>query len=215
MGLALAGGAVAAGLAPAGLGALARAITGWDAFAAISLTLILLNMRLADVNDIRRIAASEDLPRVAVSVVVITGALASLVAVVGLLGTIKHLPNQTKALHLGLGIGAVALAWSLLHCVFTLRYAHAYYDADKHGHDRGGLVFPDDADHDDPQHKLEPNYLDFAYFAFVIGMTAQTADIAISRRSIRRTALLHGLISFLFNTVIVALTIGTIGGMLS
>jgi uncharacterized membrane protein len=68
-------------------------------------------------------------------------------------------------------------------------------------------------DKDEP--KLEPNYLDFAYFSFVVGMTAQTADVSISSREIRAIALLHGLIAFLFNTAIVALTIGTIGGVLS
>ncbi|WP_210520207.1 DUF1345 domain-containing protein [Hymenobacter terricola] len=215
LGLGAMAGALAAGLAPATLGPLARAVAGWDGFSAVTLTLIILNMRLADVDDIRRVAANEDLTRAAASTVVITGAMASLVAVVGLLGTLKNLSEQAKAVHLALGIGAVALAWTLVHCVFTLRYAHTYYGADDEGNDSGGLVFPDDADKDDRKDKLEPNYLDFAYFSFVVGMTAQTADIGISSRRIRRTALLHGLISFLFNTAIVALTIGTIGGMLN
>ena len=215
LGLGGAAGALAAGLAPATLGPLARAVAGWDGFAAVTLALILLNMWVADVEDIRRVAASEDLPRTAASVVVIAGALASLVAVVGLLGTLQNLTYQAKVVHLALGVGAVALAWTLVHCVFTLRYAHAYYDADAQGRDCGGLLFPDDTDKTDPADKLEPNYLDFAYFAFVLGMTAQTADVAISSRPIRRAALLHGLISFLFNTAIVALTIGTIGGLLN
>ena len=214
LGLGAVAGAGAVFLAPVSLGPLARAVAGWDGFAAISLILILLSMRLADVDDIRRVAASEDFTRSAASFVVIGGALASLVAVVTLLGTLKGLPEKTKALHLSLGIGAVALAWSLVHCVFTLRYAHAYYDTDDQGHDYGGLVFPDDTGKDS-QDLLQPNYLDFAYFSFVIGMTAQTADIGISSRHIRRTALLHSLISFLFNTAIVALTIGTVGGMLN
>jgi uncharacterized membrane protein len=215
LGLGAAAGALVVGLAPGTLGPLVRAVAGWDGFALVTLALMVLNMRLADVEDIRRVAASEDFTRAAASTVVVAGALASLVAVVGLLGTLKNLPERVKALHLGLGIGAVALAWTLVHCVFTLRYAHAYYDADEKGHDRGGLTFPDDAGLDATQPRLEPNYLDFAYFAFVVGMTAQTADIGISSRAIRGTALLHGLISFLFNTAIVALTIGTIGGMLN
>lgn len=215
LGLGVAAGALAAWLVPASTGALVRAVAGWDGFALVTLALMVLNMRLADVEDIRRVAASEDFTRAAASAVIIAGALASLVAVVGILGTLKGLPEQAKALHLGLGVGAVALAWTLVHCVFTLRYAHAYYDTDDQGHDCGGLTFPDDAGNAASDPKLEPNYLDFAYFAFVVGMTAQTADIGISSRTIRGTALLHGLISFLFNTAIVALTIGTIGGMLS
>ncbi len=214
MAFAAVAGALAVWLAPDTLNPLARAVAGWDAFATVSLGLIVLTMRLADVEDIRRVAASEDLPRTVSFVVVIGGALASLGAVIGLLGSLKGLPEKSKALHLALGVGAVALSWSLVHCVFALRYAHAYYDADEQGSDCGGLVFPDDAGKDDDD-KLEPNYLDFGYFSFVIGMTAQTADVGISSRPIRRVALLHSLISFVFNTAIVALTIGTIGGMLN
>ncbi|OGX91949.1 DUF1345 domain-containing protein [Hymenobacter coccineus] len=208
-------GALAAWLAPASMGTLARSVAAWDGFAAVNLFLILAAMRTADTDDIRRVAASADLPRTLAFLVVIGAALASLVAVVGLLGTLKDVPKAAKALHLALGLGAVALAWTLVHCVFTLRYAHSYYDADEQGHDQGGLTFPDDNDKEKDAPRLEPNYLDFAYFSFVVGMTAQTADIGISRREIRAIALLHGLISFLFNTAIVALTIGTIGGVLS
>ena len=214
LGLGLVAGGLGAWLAPASMAPLARAVAGWDGFAATNLALIVLGMRLVDTDAIRRVAASKDLPRTVAFVVVIGGAMASLLAVVGLLSTLKNLPEEAKALHLALGVGAVALAWALVHCVFTLRYAHAYYDADDQGHDEGGLVFPDDIGKD-CKDKLQPNYLDFAYFAFVVGMTAQTADIGISSRGIRRIALLHGIISFVFNTAIVALTIGTIGGVLN
>ena len=213
--LGVAVGALAAWLVPAELGALARTVTGWDGFAVVNLLLILAAMRTADTDDIRRVSASDDLPRTVAFLVVIGAALASLVAVVGLLGTIKDVPKEAKALHLGLGLGAVALAWLLVHCVFTLRYAHSYYDADEQGHDQGGLIFPDDVGKQEGDKKLEPNYLDFAYFSFVVGMTAQTADIDISRREIRAIVLMHGLVSFLFNTAIVALTIGTIGGVMN
>ncbi len=210
----LVAGGLAAWLVPDALTPLTRSIAGWDAFSAINMALILVAMRMADTNDIRRVAASDDLPRAVGFVVMIGGALASLAAVVGLLGSLKNLPQETKALHIALGIGAVALSWTLVHCVFTLRYAHTYYDADEQGNDLGGLVFPDDTGKD-YKDKLEPNYLDFAYFSFVIGMTAQTADVGISTRDIRRIALQHCLVSFIFNTAIVALTIGTIGGILS
>ena len=214
LGLGLVAGGLGAWLAPASMAPLARAVAGWDGFAVTNLALIVLGMRLVDTDTIRRVAASEDLPRTVAFVVVIGGAMASLLAVVGLLSTLKNLPEEAKALHLALGVGAVALAWTLVHCVFTLRYAHAYYDADDQGNDEGGLVFPDDIGKD-CKDKLQPNYLDFAYFAFVVGMTAQTADIGISSRDIRRIALLHSIISFVFNTAIVALTIGTIGGVLN
>ena len=213
--LALGVGAGAALLSPALLGPLARVVVGWVGFAATNLALILLGMWQADTDDIRRVAASEDLPRTQAFVLVVGAAMASLGAVVGLLGSLKGISKDLRALHVLLSVAAVVLAWLLVHLVFTLRYAHAYYEAHEDtGRDTGGLVFPDDQG-DDSGPKLTPNYLDFAYFSFVIGMTAQTADIGIANRSLRRAALLHGLISFVFNTTIVALTIGTIGGLLN
>ena len=213
--LALLAGVSAALVAPALLGTLARVVVGWVGFAATDLTLILLGMWQADTEDIRRVASSEDLPRTQAFVLVVGAAMASMGAVVGLMGSVKGLSKDLRVLHVVLSIAAVVLAWTLVHLVFTLRYAHTYYNADDDtGQDTGGLIFPDDQG-DDKGPKLTPNYLDFAYFSFIIGMTAQTADIGISNRSLRRTSLLHGLIAFIFNTVIVALTIGTIGGLIN
>jgi uncharacterized membrane protein len=97
----------------------------------------------------------------------------------------------------------VICSWFLLHTMFAYRYALLYYgdhplDPDQH---TVGLQIPNE---------LWPDYLDFAYFAFVIGMTFQVSDIEISSRTIRRVALVHGILSFLFNTVIVALTINVV-----
>jgi uncharacterized membrane protein len=196
-------------------GTLARVVIGWVGFAATDLTLILLGMWQADTDDIRRVSASEDLPRTLAFVLVVGAAMSSMGAVVGLMGSVKDLSPHLRELHVVLSIAAVVLAWTLVHLVFTLRYAHAYYNADDEtGQDTGGLVFPDDQGEDDGP-KLTPNYLDFAYFSFIIGMTAQTADIGIGNRALRRISLMHSLIAFIFNTVIVALTIGTIGGMLN
>lgn len=210
-------GVVGALLAPHLLGPLARVVVGWVAFAATDLTLIILGMWQADPDDMRRVAASEDLPRTQAFVLVVGAAMASLGAVVGLMGSLKGLSKDLRVLHVALSVAAVVLAWTLVHLVFTLRYAHTYYDADEDtGQDTGGLLFPDDQGQGQDQGpKLTPDYMDFAYFSFIIGMTAQTADIGIGNRELRRMALLHGLIAFIFNTVIVALTIGTIGGMLN
>ena len=213
--LALAVGVSAVLLAPALLGTLARVVVGWVGFAATDLALILLGMWQADTSDIRRVAASEDLPRNQAFVLVVGAAMASLGAVVGLMGSLKGISKDLRVLHVVLSVAAVVLAWTLVHLVFTLRYAHTYYDVDKDtGQDIGGLVFPDDQCNNGGP-KLTPNYLDFAYFSFIVGMTAQTADIGIGNRTLRRISLLHSLISFVFNTVIVALTIGTIGGLLN
>ncbi len=198
---------LAAALAPAAWGALARGVAGWVGFAATSLALIFAAMHQADAADIRRVAATDDLPRTLALAFVVVAALSSLAAVLNLPGPAETAPPGTRTAHLVLGVAAVVLAWLLVHTVFTLRYAHTYYDRGPDGQDAGGLLFP-------PPAPPEPNYLDFAYYAYVVGMTAQTADIAVNSRPQRLNTLVHGLISFLFNTVIVALTISTVGGLL-
>jgi uncharacterized membrane protein len=109
--------------------------------------------------------------------------------------------------HLLLAGGTVVSSWILIHTAFTLHYAHAYYrlqDDDVTSLEGSGVEFPSEK---------EPDFLDFAYFSFVIGMTCQVSDVQISGRNIRRMALVHGLLSFLFNTVILALTINLASGL--
>ncbi|MGZ4001637.1 MAG: DUF1345 domain-containing protein, partial [Mucilaginibacter sp.] len=111
--------------------------------------------------------------------------------------------------HILLSICAVIVSWWHVHTVFTMRYAHLYYDTncdDGSARKGGGLQFPG-AD--------EPDYLDFVYFSFVLGMTFQVSDVEISSRQIRRLAWVHSLISFAFNTAIVALSINIISGLVS
>jgi len=205
IGLAL--GAVAWTLAPAGVDVTSRWVAVWDVYAGSTLLLIAAAMFTADAATIRKVANSEDLSRVLAFAFVLVAAVASLLGVVALLGTLDNLPRGAFVQHVALSVAAVLESWLLVHTVFTLHYAHIYYDSDeRHGGDTGGLEFPGN----DP----EPDYLDFAYFAFTIGMAAQTADVTIPGRRQRRTALLHAIISFGFNTAIVALSISAVGGLL-
>ncbi|MGI4824512.1 MAG: DUF1345 domain-containing protein [Janthinobacterium lividum] len=202
----LAAGAAAWFLCPTSLATVSRAVAAWDAFGVVMLLLLWAAIVTADAERIRVVAASEDLSRAVSFIFVLVAASASLLAVVALLRTFHDAKPTTLAWHIGLSVVAVGAAWLLVHTVFTLRYAHAYYDADEDGSDRGGLDFPGK----DP----EPDYLDIAYFAFVVGMTAQTADVSISGRTQRRIALLHGLISFVFNTTLIALVISGVSSVL-
>jgi uncharacterized membrane protein len=199
-------GVAAWALSPAHYHLLGRLIIGWDAFGVTTLALIWAAIYTADTAHIRAVAASEDLSRLLSFCFVLVAAGASLLAVVVLLSTSHGLPPATLVRHIGLSVVAVASSWLLVHTVFTLRYAHTYYDANPDGSDVGGLDFPGG--------DKEPDYLDIAYFAFVVGMTAQTADVSISGRAQRRLALLHGLISFSFNTALVALVISGVSGVL-
>ncbi|RZK98008.1 MAG: DUF1345 domain-containing protein [Hymenobacter sp.] len=199
-------GAAVWAFSPAHYSVLLRLIIGWDAFGIITLALIWAAIYTADTDHIRAVAASEDLSRLLSFVFVLVAAGASLLAVVLLLHTSHGLPPARLARHIGLSVVAVGASWLLVHTVFTLRYAHTYYDAKDDGSDVGGLDFPGG--------DKEPDYLDIAYFAFVVGMTAQTADVSISGRAQRRLALLHGLLSFGFNTALIALVISGVGGVL-
>jgi uncharacterized membrane protein len=101
---------------------------------------------------------------------------------------------------------AVTTSWILLHTIFTIRYAHLFhnYHDKKTGEEGGGIDFPN---------AEKPDYIDFAYFSFVIGMTFQVSDVTISSKTVRRYVLMHSLISFVFNTIIVALTVNIIASI--
>jgi len=193
------------GCAPAGWSLVMRLLTAWAGFAFTTLLVTWLIILVADVGHIRRIATREDPGRVLSFGMVVLAALASLLGVVVLLSSVRAAPDLLLPSHVGIAIMGVLTAWLSVHTLFTLRYAHLYYDSTG-GRAEGGLLFPGD--------EKEPDYLDFAYFAFVIGMTAQTADVSISDRTLRRLALLHGMLSFGFNTAVVALVINGLAGLL-
>lgn len=190
-------------LLPKSLSVEVRMVASWDGFALAALALTWTTIITLRPAQIRRLAQREDPSRFAALVLVVLGASAALLAVVVLLQSTMTMRSAEKAAAVVLAISAVALAWALIHTVFTLRYAHLFYDG------RNGeavLDFPGDV--------AEPDYFDFAYFAFVIGMTAQTADVNIRGRRVRRTALLHGVVAFVFNTAVLALSIGVLTTLL-
>ena len=190
-------------LLPNSLSLEVRMVATWDGFAVAALALTWTTITTLRPEQIRRLARREDASRFAALVLVVLGASAALLAVVVLLQSTMTMRSAAKLEAVVLALSAVALAWALIHTVFTLRYAHLFYDT------------PDgEAALDFPGAVLEPDYFDFAYFAFIIGMTAQTADVSIRGRSIRRTALLHGVVAFAFNTAVVALSIGVLTTLL-
>ena len=189
-----------------GLHLLSRVVAAWAASAWSLLLLLWAAIVTADTGRVRDVATAEDPGRLLLFGFVVVSIMASLLAVVLLLGTLHSLPPRTFLTQVGLAVGAVAGAWLLLHTSFTLRYAHLYYDSEVDGGE-GGLQFPGEP-------HFEPDYLDFAYFAFTIGMTAQTADVAVTGRRLRQLTLLHALLSFSFNTALVALSISALSGVL-
>lgn len=183
----------------------------WIAFGLCVIIMDWIIILTAHPAEIRKIASIEDSSRTLIFLFVIVASLMSLLAIMLLLLSTKNQSDAVVTARVLLAMASVIVSWWLVHTIFTLRYAHMYYatdpDDDKKLKHLGGLEFPGD--------EKEPDYLDFVYFSFVVGMTFQVSDVEISARSIRRLAWLHGLISFAFNTAIVALSINVISGMVS
>lgn len=178
-----------------------------------AVTVILLNWIIifsSHPREVRAIAKLQDSSRAFLFTFITAASIASLGAIVYLLKSTKGLSATGKNEHILLAIGAVIISWFLLHTIFTLRYAHLYYDAaiDTDGSTKavGGLQFPG---------REQPDYLDFVYFSFVVGMTFQVSDVNITSRKIRRVCTLHALLSFAFNTAILALSINVVSGMVA
>ena len=177
------------------------AIAGWNAVAVVILALDWVTIVTTPQRKIRQIAQQQDLSRFLVFLFVVVTASAALFAV-GFLVSVKR--SQTDGhfiVHLLLTLMTVIFSWALVHTVYGLRYAHAFYgDSDEPGVNRhaGGLIFPGDR---------PPDYFDFAYFSFVVGMTCQVSDVQITSRRMRRITLFHSVLSFGFNTIILALLI--------
>jgi uncharacterized membrane protein len=194
-------------VAPHWLHGVSRVVAAYDA-AALSLIVFFWTVAIqADPERTKSRAALEDPGRNVVLAIVLASVTAGLGSAVAVLGRGPKLetPNE-KTLAYGLAVGAVVLGWLVIHTMFTFRYAHLYYydDDDDNEADRG-LTFPGGAD---------PSDFDFAYFAFVIGMTFQVSDVQVTDRRVRRVVLFHGLISFAYSTMILALAINIVSGLL-
>jgi uncharacterized membrane protein len=199
IGVAAAVGLVTGGAASVVAPAQLAPLVGWDITA---LTWIGLIWRLIWPMDAERTAeraGGEDPTRPVADVVLILAAVASLVAVGLVLVGSRHSRGVGEALQVALAIASVVLSWTTVHTTFTLRYARMYYT----GPD-GGVNF---------NQTEAPAYSDFAYMAFTIGMTFQVSDTNLESREARGIALRHGLLSYMFGTVIVALTINLVAGL--
>ena len=172
-----------------------KLLVAWNVGIALYLGLAVHLMRRSDVHRIRRRAALQDESQITILILTVAAAIASLAAIFSELGTTGGATRQP--IQLILATSTIVLSWAFIHVMFAIHYAHEYY-GDGRDHIIGGMSFPDDK---------EPDYWDFMYFSFVIGMCAQVSDVTVSSKSIRRTVLSHGIISFLFNAALLALTV--------
>jgi uncharacterized membrane protein len=190
--ISIAVGIVAFFLLPGSLRLVTRLLISWDIFVAFYLVLVYTLVFGSGLAHIRRNAVLQDDGRFLILLVTATGAFASIAAIIFELdGTHRGTPE------LALATVTIALSWAAVHTTFALHYAHEFYRGAK----PGGLQFPSGDQHENA------DYWDFVYFSFVIGMTAQVSDVGISDKTIRRTATAHGIISFVFNTALLALMV--------
>jgi uncharacterized membrane protein len=184
----------------AGSGWTVALTSGWGAAALLTSAMILLRIRGMDASQTAAIAQAEDYSRATADLVVLSASVASLVAIGFTLVEARHHTGVEKGLLILLAVVVVALSWTTVHLIYTIRYGDLYY-----GDPVGGVTFNED----DP-----PDYRDFIYLAFTIGMTYQVSDTNLSSKPIRHAATRHALLSFLFGAVIVALAINSVASLL-
>jgi uncharacterized membrane protein len=198
-------------LLPRHLGLPLRPLIGWDFSAAIYIVWS-LKIMIGDPGSerLKRFAAIEDESRWIFLLLMCFAAIASLGAITGLLPHVKDLPPALFIAHLGAAAVTIIASWALIHIIFAFHYAHDYYGDTNPSPDsyeaREGLQFPGTKD---------PGYLDFLYYSFVVGMTCQVSDVQITSKVMRRQTMVHGVLSFFFNTVILAISINIAASLLS
>jgi uncharacterized membrane protein len=171
-----------------------RSLIGWDIGIGLYLCIVYWTFAHSEISHIRQHAAAEDEGRVAILVMTVTATLASIGAIVALLG---HANGGGKGdpLQLIFAIGTIILSWGFIHSIFALHYTYEFYSESPSA---TGLKFPGNN---------QPDYWDFVYFSFVIGMTFQVSDVAVTSRSIRHMVTAHGIVAFVFNVALLAITV--------
>lgn len=181
-----------------------RLLVGYNAGVLLYLIFAGRMMTTATISTMRRRALTQDEGKVAMMVAVVLSSLSSLLAIAVQLSVAKDLQGIDRIGHIALAGGTVLTSWTFAQVMFALHYAHEFYHA-RHGNQGGGLEFPGTD---------EPTYWDFLYCACVIGTSGQTADVAISSSAMRRFALVHCVLAYVFNTTLLALTINIAAGLL-
>ena len=187
-----------------------RLLLAWNAGVILYIALTFIMMLRDDLDRFHQRAAVQDEGRFVILTLSIVAAVFSIAAIVVQLAATKDMQGLDKYLHIALAATTIVTGWTFIHLTFALHYAHEYASERRKRPDlpekyRGGLDFPD---------TLTPDYSDFLYFSFIIGVASQTADIAVCSPTMRRIALVHGIVSFFYNTTILALTINIAAGLI-
>jgi uncharacterized membrane protein len=186
-----------------------RALIAWNA-AVVAYVVAASHLAAASsAETVRQRAKALDEGRLVILLLAIGAACASMGAIVLELGPVRDMHGWSKAAHLGLTVLTVVDSWTFMHLTFAFHYAHEFYDEvdrnpEKRPAERGGLTFPGGE---------APSYVDFIYYAFVIGLASQTADVCTTSRAMRMLTALHGAIAFFYNLAIIGLTVNIAAGL--
>lgn len=185
-----------------------RILAGWIAGVVCFLGLILFMMSQANPQKTYYLAQRQEAQHLAIFLLVVFLAFTSIFAITLMLANTKDTPPEVLTIQIGLSAVAILSSWFLIHTMFALHYATCYYRDDPvtpEADYTGGISLPGEE---------LPDYLDFMYFSFTIGMTSQTSDVSIISRPMRRLVLGHGVVSFFFYSIIIALSVGVVGGLI-
>jgi uncharacterized membrane protein len=187
-----------------------RLLLGWNSGAFLYFVLAGVMILTSSHAKISRQAEQQDEGRFVILALTILASAMAIGAIIAQLATVKDMKGLAKDLHILLAALTIVSAWTLIHLMFALHYAHEFVlERAAHGSrpakERGGLTFPGSE---------APDYVDFLYFSYVIGVASQTADVEISSPAMRRIALVHCVLAFFFNSAVLALTINIAAGLI-
>ena len=195
---------IAAASWPTLLRAETRALVGWSVGAFTYLGLAWWLAEAFDAKRTRTRAQMQDASSAVVFLVMLVAVAVSVAAIAVILQQVKTIAPDQRPAHIALSMLALAASWLTIHTVFAFRYAHRYYQTALQADATGpGLLFPGSSD---------PDYFDFLYYAYVVGMTSQVSDVQVTSREMRRLTLVHGILSFGFNMAVLALSINVVAG---
>ncbi len=201
---------LAAGVATAGLPLPTvwqfRGLLGWCVGIGVYLLLAWWLCVRFDAGRTRARAQAQDEPSVVLFLLMLLSTGMCVAAITVMMQQSRGLSGSERALHIAVSLAALAASWLFIQTIFAFRYAHRYYQEEKRREPDGpGLLFPGG---------LDPDYFDFLYYAHVVGMTFQVSDVQVTSRAMRRLTLLHSVLSFGFNMLVLALSINVVAGVL-
>ncbi|MEC5213538.1 putative membrane protein [Polaromonas sp. CG_9.5] len=183
-----------------------RGLLGWSVGVAVYLALAWWLCERFDARRTRERAQAQDEPNAVLFLLMLLATMACVAAIVVMMQHGKDLTGVERTLHIAVSVVALIASWLFIQTMFAFHYAHTYYQEEKLNEPDGpGLEFPGG---------LDPDYFDFLYYAHAVGMTSQVSDVQVTSREMRRLTLVHSVLSFGFNMLVLALSINVVAGAL-